>query len=320
MPTFRAILTGLCAFIPDREFGNLAVPPKKIMTIMVDARRTQKNLGTTALDGRGLRYHNPVLGYFPGDLMGGDGLGLKIPEKLEELWSFYYLSHGKAAPARWEITLEIGELSNKLTNPFKVVQEGLRDFNHGIHVRQFMDSALQMVNPYVFADGDNSVGLVSARVLLDRGELSTYQLDDSITWSMASTLGRSFDGVPLSNLAALEIRDVAYVKLKGRNIDGGDDFVFQFRGDRDVEMLLGNLCCESLEPRNIPFVLDDNRKRRDKDFRWFYELLDAKGAVQDRLRGVSLPVPVPRGVKAQTGLKPVQCMRLNMPAMTFGED
>lgn len=309
MGSFTALISGLCAFIPDKELGNPLMAPSKMMVILVDARPTGRNMGRAALDGRGLRFHYPVIRLNPEDLVGGDDLMMRVPLSVKKE-VFYFLSQSDTE--RREIRFDPEEEAGA-KNDFKVIQGGRGDFGHGVHAGHILEKTFHRINPKVFEEAD-SANLAAGRVFIDKGELSSHLLSEVVEWTIPDTLGGLFRKAPLSNIAALKFNNLKSMTLRARNISGGDPLVFKFRGDRDVEVLIGNLCSDSFEPKFF-----EGMKERDEDFRWFYFLFEKSDLFPDKLRGVSLPVPQPVSARAGSGLKPVECMRLNAAAQEFVE-
>ncbi len=317
MGTFRAFFSGLCAYVPDAELGDPAKPPKKMMILMVDAMPTQANLGRKALDERRLRRHFPVMLFRSDDL---ESCGSLSPG-LDLRWFF----------SRKQISFEIVETKAKL-NDFKVVQgpfsdtmedASVNDFNWGCHIKELVGDSLKIKLDNRWRQDAGSLGLIAARALLTKGELSTADLKKQIDFDIAKTLGASRYVMPLSHKVALKFVDVESVSVIATDLDNPKAAPQTLRfgtQDKDVDVTIGNFCGDSLEPQTGNDTDEKfSRKRRDKDFRWFFELFDEKSKkrVKKGLEGVSLPIPVPVNSRGGAGLRQVQCMRLNLHSEKF---
>jgi hypothetical protein len=325
MGTFRAVITGLCAFIPDQEFGNPQRPPTKVCVAMVDARPTLRNKSKKGLDRRKLRYHHPVLIFSPLDVKGVDPHYIHIPptdlEHVSERGVLYYLS--RLRDERWEITFELQE-QRGANNKFNVIQAGRGNFNDAAHVNNLADiQGLKIkLDPKLFKDSE-SAGIIATRLILSAGTLSTFTLNEEMKWLIPGTLG----GQPLkadaslAHLALLEFDNVDAVTLNARNLEQGESLKFTFScSTKDVSIGIGNLCCDSLEPlKEEPSVGSFKKQRRDSDFRWFYELFDdkSKKKLRKKIGGVSIPVPFPIHDNSGSGFKVVQCLRVNSVKAKF---
>jgi hypothetical protein len=318
MATFRALFSGLCAYLPDVDLEDQDPNknPSKMLVLMPDVMDVSSR---GALDGRKLRAHFPVLQFKVDDLVDRGG----IPPNIELEWSL----------VRKEISFILKETVSG-SNPFSVVQrlrtkmppptDANRDFNHGVHIREIWeDSKTFQLRSECFLDGGSS-GILAARCRLSQGSLSTWMLDERIDFAFTEILGGSFDPRPLSNRVALEFVSTSKVTLVIRDLDNPADISlldFKTDGQNDVEVFIGNICCDPRaldEASSSPLSLPD-RIGRDKDFRAYFDLFESNGrqAIIGALLGAALPMPVPNSVVGGAGLKPVQCMRLDLNAQNF---
>jgi hypothetical protein len=299
MGIFRVKFTGLCAYAPDMELGDKNKPPKRMMVLMVNAM--DQGLPLVALDKRRLREHFPVL-MFNSDFLLRQGV---IPAASEVRWFF----PGQELRIKVEATK---------SNPFAVLQDGSDDdFNHGIHVKEIIAKSSKdfPLDPRCFKKPSKNV--LAARVYIDEGKLSTHKLD-KINFHLSDTLEGTFKSRPISNVVALEFHDVTVAHIHAYDLDDpGSPKTLDFDCSKpEVEIIIANLCGESL---GLAPVTPPGDPRKDKDFRWFYNLFDAtpKLKIKKAITGVSLPVPVPVSVSLGGGLQAVQCMRLDLHAQTF---
>src|SRR5258708_2439264 len=104
MGNFKVVLTGLCAFVPDVEFGDPAKGPSKVKVLLIDSLPTDPPEIRNGIDLDPLRPHAPVISCNSSDLANRGG----IPDKIELRLSFY----------RKELSfIPVGD-----PNPFQVTQ------------------------------------------------------------------------------------------------------------------------------------------------------------------------------------------------------
>jgi hypothetical protein len=318
MGNVRFIFTGLCAFLPDKELGRKDAEPGKMMVLMIDA--THESRITDPLDRRPLRRHFPLAFFKASAVYGADCLKGAGDEELR--W-FFYRRHCRFVPEP--------KVDGK--NDFKVVQyfegnlksgENYDDFNWGAHIKEIVKDSSSLTLHPAWSAGPASYGLIASRFELTCGRLSTYDLNERVEWEFPSTLGPQFPPRALSNFVALDFVDIKKVSLIATNMDKpGDELVLDFGSeDRDVEVVIGNLCAESLEPPRREVYSGPEAQDRDEDFRWFYELFDddSKERIIQELQGISLPSPIPVRVDKGGGYKPVQCFRVSLHAEDLGAE
>jgi hypothetical protein len=299
MGIFRVKFTGLCAYAPDKELGDMGKPPTKMMVLMVNAM--DQGLPLVALDKRRLREHFPVL-MFNSDILLKQGV---IPSASEVRWFF---------PGQ-ELRIKVDE--TKATT-FAVLQDKSDgDFNHGVHVKEIIAKSSSDFPLDLRCFKKPSKSVLAARVYIDAGKLLTHKLD-KINFHLSDTLEGTFKSRPVSNVVALEFHNATAAHIHAYDLDNpGSPQTLDFDCSKpEVEIIIGNLCGESL---GLAPVMPPGDPRKDKDFRWFYNLFDAtpKLKIKKAVTGVSLPVPVPVSVPLGGGLQPVQCMRLNLHAQSF---
>ncbi|HYU34265.1 MAG TPA: hypothetical protein VEW48_19090 [Thermoanaerobaculia bacterium] len=291
----RVVFSGLCAYVPNRELGVLKDPPTKMMVVMVDARQPK-----TARDEVNLmRPHFPMV-FLKGNQIEGVGA---LPANTDIAWRI----------DRKQIEIVIPERSPE-TNRFEVFQaprqpnppflSDFRDFSWGADMRM-INPDLADIDPLVFEDL-GSRGIISARVLLDKGKLSTV----GIAQFNFEFPGSSFQRRQLSNRTALDFREVDEFALRARDLDGGGPIEVSLRPqDREqVEVNIGNYC-DGCMPQRVHFEDD---LVPDDDFRWFYELSQNRNRLT---RGVHLPIPTPKPGKGNGAAK---CARSTFNPVDFG--
>jgi hypothetical protein len=304
MATLQVEFTGICAFVPDVEFDdpNPAKNPTQVMVLMVDGVPRKPPAIRKGLDGDVLRAHAPVIALRAGDLEShGD-----LPDAAELRLSIN----------RKEVSFVIKEIVAD-SNKFEVVQRTgtNRDFGHTIHIKELIDKSYTYpIWDDCFKDQE-SKGLISARVKLAQGTLSTTDLVVGVEFDVAKTLGGKFSQRPLADRVMLEFKNVDTATLVLKDMDTADEkSIILNRSATNISLTLGNLCGDSWLPR----VRNDDPKpirlTGDEDFRWFYELFVDGVKFQKMLNELPLPFPIPVSVQGGTGLQPVQCMGLGLHA------
>lgn len=293
---FRAIISGLCAYVPNKELGVLDNPPTKMMVVMVDARRPRK-----APDGKSLLApHFPMI-FLRGHQVGG---AKGLPPNSDIAWRI----------DRKQVEIVIPQASLG-TNKFSVFQaprdqefpflSDLRDFSWGAEMKEIAPD-LAEIDPAVFED-EASKGLVSARILLDKGKLSTFEIGD-FNWTFPGT---GFRDRQLSNRTVLAFDDLEEVAIAATDLDTGrrKEVSLRPRTRELVEINIGNFC-DGCMPRQL------HRREEliaDDDFRWFYELSKNRESV----KGGELPIPTPG--KPGKGNGAAKCMRTTFLPKNFDE-
>ncbi len=326
MVTFRARFTGICAYIPDLEFGDPQNCPTTVTILMIDGRPPLDGKAKLALDGDLIRPHAPIIEFDPSDLVDGiSASDVRLRWFIDrKKISFRIREADKAPRGTNDFTVVQGlkeDLPSFSPSSFGANPGAERDFNWGVHIKNVVKFSDELVIDRRFLDDAQSKGSVVAKVVLEEyGELSSFSLDSGTTFEIASQLEGEFMPSPLSEQVALEFKDTDSVTLIVEDLDGSVDpveFEFDTSGldptDPPVDVLIGNLCCDNIIPR-----FDDGSapvQRSDEDFRWYYELFDgaSRNRILDSLDGLGLPVPFPiRSDGGGAGLKPVQCMRLSL--------
>lgn len=309
MGTFQVCLTGLCAYVPDTEFGDPAKSPSKVKVLLVDALPTEPPVVRSGLDLDPLRPHAPVIACNSSILTNLGGL----PDNLDLRLSFY----------RKELSfVPVGD-----ANSFGVIQgtaDGT-DFNSTAHIKEIVDEStgVTLVQDACFKDS-LSLGLIAARIHLDRGTLAVdkNKFDRKLEFDIARSLGGTFAQRPLPDEASLTFSNVTGVNIVVRDLDSNktDTLSFNAPGDdiHPTTVTVGNLCGDSWLPFKTGVGATLLRPQIDDDFRWFYELftLSSRSTWLKNLGRLPLPRPVPVRNGA-SGLQPVQCMGLSLHSQAF---
>jgi len=297
----RVIFSGLCAYVPNRELGVLEAPPTKMMVLMVDARESRKALDEKNL----LQPHFPII-----FLRGHQVAGVKgLPPRTNLGWRI----------DRKQVEIAIPEKALG-ANKFSVLQslrdeDGLpsddRDFSFGADLRTIVPGFAE-IDRDVF-EGRRSRGLVAARVLLDKGKFSTFDLGDS----NFQFPGTEFIERRLSNRTLLELQDLDELTIIATDLDDRtrEEVSLRPSARETVDIFVGNFCAGCMPM--LLHVDEETAKQNqheivaDDDFRWFYELIKDREA----LKGQDLPIPTP--AEDGRGNDAAKCMQVTFAPVDF---
>lgn len=299
----KLIITGICAFVPDKEISLFKMPPyrdapEKMWVLLPEARRRKDK--KTALDGRDLTTHYPVLSFKTADLE--DGGSVDLPNEITTPILFYNL-----------VVIPEPETAE---NKFEVIQdESKEDFRHGAHIRE---ASLEYVDidPECFKDQGKQHKLVGSRILLTRGKVKTHELNDKQEWQFSDTLGGGGSAPRLlSNQVSVNFTGLTRLTLRLTPFGSENkrDIVFS----RSTGIIrIENICGECMFPdlnQEEPVA-----RRKDEDFRWLFELCRDRKGIHDRLDHIlwTSPLPVPErvGDTSGGGSRLVECMRMTYAA------
>ncbi len=307
---FRAIFSGLCAYVPNRPLRgekNRVLEPRGLSTaiqvVMVDARNERR-----APDRRLMRTHVPIL-FAPSTehLVGHQHLtpSSGLIWNLDRLQLRFRVKKGDRQDGF------LGEpLGVRLSSPSNRGFTALDDFSWGVSMEEIAPD-LGDIDPRCF-EAEGSAGLVAARVLLDQGEISTFNLGVDKNWTFVSdkkrplegptTLGGRFNPRFISNKTCVKFESVEEVSIEALSLDLPPDMASEnktklvFRAPSakgpertTVDVNVGNICSWN-------FTRVVNSPKRDADFRWFYELSERRETIV-LPKNCSLPIPerVPGG-------------------------
>ena len=325
---FTAVLTGLCAFVPDEELGNPDRPPTRMRVVMVNATDPlRRSIVPMPLPPDvGLRRHQPVVAFRASQVEGTFGSGLPDPSRL--LW---FLD-------RQELRFEV-ETSGRLKqlDRLEVVQDrpslsGLeRDREDFLQAASLEAIAPEFgdVDPRCFDDSDNE-DLIIARLDIDLGRLRAYDIRRTLRWHFRpsrdsgerepTSLGGSGAANHLASKMALELPDLERIHIVARHLDTGEEqrLILRSRESEPVNVTIGNLCGDCLPPADEHEVIlaDDaelpedqfSQVRQDEDFAWFYQLCARREELQRRLDEIGSVVPIPQRDSGHSGNSPVRCV------------
>lgn len=313
---FRVILSGLCAFVPDQPIaaaGPLEEKPTGMRVVMVDARQRTK-----AVDFGTLAPHYPIVVVKTSNLKSRNGVppGTRIEWRLDRRELKFVVEGGMPK----DFVLVQGDLRGDPPAGFNgALPAGTprqpEDFAWGVHMQRAAPQFAQ-IDPRCFEDA-GSLGLVAARVVLDRGELANHGFDpDKIPrYFFDPTLGGDQTVRPYTNKTSLEIKDVTGVRLVARDLDdleSPEELALMGSEGEWVEITVSNMDDGRL-PERLP---DPNQAAKpDVDFKWFYSLCADRGLLQATLNGRELPVPKP-GTGGGPGA--VQCMHATFDSPATG--
>jgi hypothetical protein len=298
----RVIFSGLCAYVPNSPLGDSEASPTKMMVVMVDARKSKMSLD----EENKLQPHFPIIFLRGHQVPGVQGL----PPRTDLGWRI----------DRKQIKIVIPEEALD-ANKFSVFQrekdeDGLlthdKDFSFGADLQTIVPGFSE-IDPKVFED-QGSKDLVAARILLDKGALSTFDLGDS-NWKFPGT---DFTARRLSNRSLLELKDLKALTLVATDLDGGasEEVSLQPSKQETVEIFIGNFCTGCM-----PMLLHVDEATAiqlqheivpDDDFRWFYEL----SREREGLKGLDLPIPTPD--EGGKGNEAAKCMQATFAPVDFG--
>ncbi len=310
---FRAQFTGLCAFVPNKPLryqnhGDVNNPPTKMMIMMVDARSKRR-----APDGEDMRPHFPVVTFNSKDIAGSD----RTIDAVDTIW---YLDRQQL-----EFQLRDGEgasfsIIQGEKQPNKANFQKDDDFGWIADMTEITKDHGQ-IDPKCFKSTE-SKGLIAARVLLDKGKLSTSQFHHNPEWGFSkvsegenTSLKGKFAARALGNQATLHLGTVSEVTLVATHIESGERSELRLApSSGDVRIKVGNLCRRILPLPPRTTVAAGSQPNKDDDFRWFYELVDGR-CMLPIPQGKSLPIP--RRRSGGSGNSPVRCMMATFGAYAF---
>lgn len=313
---FRVILSGLCAFVPDQPIAAAGPPGEKptgMRVVMVDARQRTK-----AVDFGTLAPHYPIAVIKTSNLKSRNGVpqGTRIEWRLDRRELKFVVEGGTPN----DFVLVQGELrgappdgaNGALPAGTPVRAE---DFAWGVHMQRAAPDFAQ-IDPRCFQDA-GSLGLVAARVVLDRGELANHGFDPDTTprYFFDKTLGGDQTARPYTNKTSLEIKDVTGVRLVARDLD--DLLSPEELGLTGLEGEWVEITVSNMDDGRLPERLPDPNQLAtpDVDFKWFYSLCANRGQLQATLDGKDLPIPKP-GTDGGPGA--VQCMHATFDSLATG--
>jgi len=307
---FRVIFSGLCAFVPDRPIapvGPLDEKPTSMRVVMVDARTRTK-----AVDGGVLEPHFPIAVISTTNLKGRNGIlpGTRLEWRLDRKELKFVIQDG--TPKGFDLVqgaLRGAPAPGSIPDPGALPADtplAPHDFAWGAHMQEAAPNFAR-IDPRCFQDA-GSMGLVAARVVIDRGELANRAFDPEMTprYFFDKTLsGGDLAPRPFANTTSLEIKAVSGVQLVARDLDGlqsPEKLTLAGADNEWVEITVSNMDDGRL-PERLPDP--DLLPTEDADFRWFYSLCANRDQLAGVLNGRLLPVPepVPGG-----GPGAVQCM------------
>lgn len=300
----HVVFSGLCAFIPNQGNEDSKGLPTRVQVLLVDARKPR-----LAVDNVMLTPHFPRL-YFNADLLVPapqlpTGTELVVPlERKEVRFMIPYTAEG-ANP----FSLVEGELDNDR------MPEDLKDFRWGLDMKELWPDFSE-VDPAALEDS-GSKGLTVARVVVDRGKLSSYQFEGGPYWTFRSSDKRAF-----ASRAAVDFSELDYFMLVVRDLDCGTVEVFPLtsRNGEPVRIHVANLC-NACRPKIIEPGPPAALPKQDDDFRWYYEICANRGLLAtDYAPGKQeLPVPVLASDSEESdgrGDVAAKCMRLTFAGST----
>jgi hypothetical protein len=309
---FRVVFNGLCAFVPNRPIAAVGLLPEKpteMDIVLVDAR-----MRTTAIDGGALEPHYPVAVIKSANLKDASGVppGTRLEWRLDRRELTFAVQDGtprefvlvqgavRGAPPQ-------GAIANPAVLPADT-PKAADDFAWGAHM-QLAAPNFARIDPRCFQDA-GSLGLISARVLVRRGEMSTRGFDPERTarYSLDATLGGGTSKPrPFTNKASLEIEGVTAIRLIARDMDDllpHEEIALTGPENEWVEITIANADDGRL-PERLPNPTSSETE--DKDFRWFYSLCADRDRLGAALNQGSLPIPIRQG---GAGPGAVVCMNL----------
>lgn len=295
----QLLLVGVCAYVPDKYPLNPKDPPTRFDVFMVDARRKDKK----ALDNRALRPHFPVVTLKTDDLaerprVSGDVVWVVARRRLR----FEFTE--KTSDAN-ELTVDLTPIGSTPT------AQNERSFLWGVDLAEIAPK-FKKVNAKCFNDRE-SENLVSCRLLVDKGHVTTFALDPKATFTFNTNLDGVFNKRGLSNYVSIEFKDVDAFTIVAEDLDGQQPTqrVPLRSAGPDFEIVVGNLC-DGLFLRRLGGYTDAEvaalANGPDDDFRWLYEICGDTAGIKKKLGTNDLPIPVQKG-KGGSGFWPVRCMR-----------
>jgi hypothetical protein len=305
---FRAIFTGLCAYVPNTA-GT------KLMVVLVNATKKYKDAGgqdaleegKVALDGQPLEKHWPVLRFPSGALEGGGNL-TRAPECLVPLDRERLTFSFTPTPASLQFQQQ--DTAGK-TDRFDWIPSmtEIFDGSGGRPPAHILPAVVGTQPPRES---------VIAQVFVELGKLSTDTLEPgdqwnrSVVWHYApNPMGTPERG--LANSVALDVDSVDRVTIQAAKLDsvGTREWTFVGKANERVEVRIENVCCDSL----FKYLPQDWPSRPDADFRWLYFLLSDQTTLQKWLDIQHyLPIPYPRMLP---GGRPIECYGSKFPNESF---
>jgi hypothetical protein len=262
----RVSFTGICSFIPNTKPGEYRV---KLAVVLPDGRGTVNDDGTVkpprSSFNNYLRRHLAFISCLARDLVAGNGLS-------EDVTGLWYLD-------KYRITFK----AQGADNPFLLDLDGLAN--------------LEKIIPGYGPDGGHvskKPSKLAAQVLIEKGKVSWKETKGN--WVFPNTISKS-DPITgsLSDTVYLDFQDLTSFAIVATPLDGGAPEVWNFTppNGKSVAITIANLC--DTNPLQWPEVADGSITPPDRDFEWYYELVDEtkKEALGAKLFGLPLPIPYP---------------------------
>ena len=293
--------TGLCAFVPNKPFGQ---DPENMCAVLVDGRSlvNPNTLGVKkALDGTKLRRHR---GYVLFDLrnLPTDYKGSK------EHHGVWYLDRQRIVIKDNQSSLDTKSYIPGIDTNYDIDKVGAGEeasISWVAALAKLMPNYATIDPACVSTNVADVPDTVLAQIFFNIGKLTVKEPTLQI-WSVSGALSDQFARQPLAHEAVLTLSGVTKLTLEAKALPGGVDDKLELVSGQlgNIEITIANLCDENpLRWLRTPSPEDDD------DFKWYYELMTKtqQTKINKKRRGAPLPAPVPERKKLPPSATGVNC-------------